>query len=57
MSLITDGNPDLLAQFDFVRFRRPQIPAELAGRDFSAPYNPGNPATVSDAELLSFLAF
>lgn len=57
MSLITDGNPDLLAQFDFVHFRRPQIPAELAGRDFSAPYDPGNPSTVSDAELLAFLAF
>lgn len=57
ITLITDGNPDLLAQFDFVHFRRPQIPAEFAGRDFSAPYNPGDPTTVSDAELLSFLSF
>lgn len=56
-SLITTGAPDLLAQFDFVRFRRPQIPADLAGRDFSAAFDPNNAASVSDAELLAFLAF
>lgn len=54
-TVITDGNPDLLAQFDHVRFLRPIIPPGLAGRDFSADYDPGNPDTVSDAELLDFL--
>lgn len=56
MTLITQGNPDLRAQFDHVRFRTPSIPNSLQGRDFSAAYNPANPATVSDAALLSFLA-
>jgi hypothetical protein len=46
---ITGQNPDLRAEFEYLRYRRPQIPANLAGRDFS------NPAQVSDAELLSFL--
>ncbi len=48
-TVILDGNPDLHADFDHVRFQRPRIPAALQGRDFS------NPAAVSDAELLSFL--
>jgi hypothetical protein len=43
------ADPDLLAQFDFFRFARPQVPAELAGADLS------NPAAVSDAQLLAFL--
>jgi hypothetical protein len=43
------SNPDLIASFDYFRFRRPQIPAGLEGADFS------NPAAVSDAQLLSFL--
>lgn len=42
-------NPDLTAKFDYVRFRRPAVPAALAGRDFT------NPSQVSDAELLAFL--
>ncbi len=49
-TVILDGNPDLLAEFDHVRFQRPRIPAALQGSDFS------NPAEVSDAELLSFLS-
>ena len=56
-TVITDGNPDLLAQFDHVRFQRPAIPIEFQGRDFSADYDADNPATVSDQELLSFLRF
>ncbi|HRQ65026.1 MAG TPA: hypothetical protein PKZ76_09210 [Xanthomonadaceae bacterium] len=56
-TVITDGNPDLLARFEYVRFRRPAIPAGLQGRNFSAPFDPGDPTTVSDAELLSFLGF
>ncbi len=56
MTVITGGQPDLLAQFDHFDFRRPHIPPKLAGRNFSAPYDPLDPATVSDAELLSFLA-
>lgn len=46
---LSSANPDLIARFDYVRFRRPQIPAPFAGRDFS------NPAEVSNAEILSFL--
>lgn len=46
---ITGGNPDLIAHFDYVRFEEPQVPAALAGADFS------DPAAVSDAQLLSFL--
>jgi hypothetical protein len=42
-------NPDLAASFEFVRYRRPNIPGELAGANFS------NPQTVSDVQLLSFL--
>ena len=56
-TVITDGNHDLLAQFDHVRFQRPDIPIEFQGRDFSADYDAGNPATVSDQQLLSFLGF
>jgi hypothetical protein len=41
--------PDLAASFDFVRYQRPNIPAALAGADFS------NPQAVPDATLLSFL--
>ncbi len=41
--------PDLIASFDYARFARPAIPAELLGADFSE----GGP--VSDAQLLSFL--
>lgn len=43
------GNPDLLAQFDYVRFSRPRVPAELLARSLS------DPDAVSDAELLGFL--
>jgi len=43
------ADPDLLAQFDYVRFARPQVPVGLVGADLS------NPAAVSDAQLLSFL--
>jgi hypothetical protein len=43
------ADPDLLAQFDYVRYARPQIPPELVGADLS------NPAAVSDAQLLGFL--
>lgn len=48
--VLTGGNPDLLAEFDYLRYRRPRIPPALAGRDFS------DPAAVSDAELLHVLA-
>ena len=48
-SVITDQNPGLRAEFEYLRYHRPQIPANLAGRDFS------NPAQVTDAELLAFL--
>ena len=48
-TVITDQNPGLRAEFEYLRYHRPQIPANLVGRDFS------NPAQVSDVELLAFL--
>jgi len=55
-TVITTGNPDLIAEFDEITYRRPQIPAEHQGKDFSAIYNPLDPSTISDEELLDFLA-
>lgn len=40
-------NPDLVAHFDYVRFRRPSIPPELAAADFS------DPAQVPDGTILA----
>lgn len=48
-TVIRNGNPDLLVFYDFVRYRRPQIPAGLTGKRLA------DPQAVSDAELLSFL--
>jgi hypothetical protein len=59
-SLLTNGlalpdggtlftNPDLEAAFDYMRYRRPEVPAHLAGRDVA------DPEDVPDAELLAFL--
>lgn len=45
----TGADPDLEAAFDYVRYARPNVPANLAGADLS------NPAAVSDAQLLAFL--
>jgi hypothetical protein len=42
-------NPDLRAAFDYVRYARPIVPANLAGANLS------NAGVVSDAQLLSFL--
>lgn len=47
--VIRNGNPDLGALYDYVRFRRPNVPANLQGRDLS------NPGDVSNNELLTFL--
>ncbi|MBL6766259.1 MAG: hypothetical protein ISQ14_14985, partial [Verrucomicrobiae bacterium] len=44
------AQPDLIARFDYVRFRRPAVPSGLQGRNLA------NPSEVSDAELLGFLA-
>lgn len=44
-----DGDPDLRAQFDYVRFAPPAVPAALVGAALS------DPAAVSDAALLAFL--
>jgi hypothetical protein len=41
--------PDLVADFAYLRFQRPVVPPSLVGADFS------NEAAVSDEELLSFL--
>jgi hypothetical protein len=48
-SVLSGAVPDLVASFDYVRYARPQVPAELAGANFS------DPASVSDAQLLAFL--
>lgn len=47
--VIRTGNPDLRASFEFVRFRRPQLPSDVAGRSIA------DPAQVPDAVLLQFL--
>jgi len=41
--------PDLRTEYDYVRFKRPVVPAAYAGLDLT------NPAQVSDAALLTFL--
>ncbi len=48
-TVIRQGNPDLIASFDYFRFARPVIPTEWRGRAYS------NPQQLSDAELLSVL--
>jgi hypothetical protein len=47
--VIRGGNPDLGALYDYVRFRRPQVPAALQGRNLA------DANAVSDAEILRFL--
>lgn len=44
--VIRGGNPDLVAGFDYFRFRRPPFPSELQGRSLS------DPSQVSDTEIL-----
>jgi hypothetical protein len=46
----TPADPDLLAQFDYLRFARPVVPAPLVGANLA------DPGAVSDAQLLAFLA-
>jgi len=48
-TVIRGGNPDLVAAFDFVRYHRPQVPTDLAGRNLS------DPSAVPDNLLLRFL--
>jgi hypothetical protein len=48
-STITTGTPDLIAEYDYFRFRTPNVPVPLQGADLS------NTSSVSDAQLLSFL--
>jgi hypothetical protein len=47
--VIKNGRTDLVAGFDYVRFKRPQVPADLKGKSLT------NPDAVSDAQLLQFL--
>lgn len=47
--VIKTGRPDLVAGFDYVQFRRPQIPENHKGKVFS------DHRSVPDAELLQFL--
>ena len=46
-SLITDGNPDLIASFDYYRFETPVIPEDMQSLNF---YDPGQ---VSDETILT----
>jgi len=46
---LNNCNPDLVAAFDYVRYSRPVVPANLAGANLS------NAGAVSDAQLLAFL--
>lgn len=48
-TVIRQGNPDLVAIFDYVRYHRPVVPANLAGKRLS------DPREISDADLLTFL--
>jgi hypothetical protein len=48
-NVLPGGNPDLLASFDYVCYRRPVVPMAYQGLDLS------NPGVVSDAQLLTFL--
>ena len=48
-TVITNGTPDLIARFDYLRFCRPQVPSNLVGLVFT------DTNQVSDADLLSFL--
>lgn len=45
----TGANPDLIAQFDYVRYRSVAVPAPYVGLDLT------DPLEVSDADLLTFL--
>lgn len=48
-TVIRNGNPDLGALYDYVRYARPNVPPQLQGRNLA------NRNEVSDAELLAFL--
>lgn len=48
-TVIRTGNPDLVAGFDYVRFRHPNVPANLAKKQLD------DSGSVSDEELLRFL--
>lgn len=47
--VIKNGQPDLYAEFDYVRYARPKVPTELQSRNLI------DPQQVSDAQLLGFL--
>lgn len=49
-TVVRAGRPDLTAHFDYVRYRRPQIPPALSGRDFA------DPRQVSDADLVALVS-
>ncbi len=48
-TVIHSGNPDLVAAYDYVPFRRPVLPQSLQGKNLA------DPSAVTDAQLLSFL--
>lgn len=48
-TVIRNGQPDLVASIDYVHFRRPAVPASLAGRSLA------DPNSVSDSDLIAFL--
>lgn len=48
-TVVKNGQPDLYAEFDFVRYARPVVPAPLQSTNLT------DPSQVSDTQLLSFL--
>ncbi len=48
-TVISGGNPDLVAAFDYFRYERPIVPPSLVGANLS------DPNAVSDSALLGFL--
>lgn len=49
-SVIRDGRPDLVAEFQWFNFMRPRVPNQLANADLV------DAEAVSDQDLLEFLA-
>ncbi len=48
-TVIRNGTPDLVVLYDYVRYRRPKVPASWAGKRLNSPQ------AVSDQELLQYL--
>ncbi len=49
VTVIKRGNPDLVAEFNYIHFQRPKVPTQLRGKNIT------NVSQVSDAQILRFL--